>query len=100
MTIVKTELTETFFSRLKEAHILLSNDGPYRNVLKFKSPLVFSEGDAQELLQTLDRILTEMENAEVCKVNVINPLTHEFIFGTFRKMFLWVFLCWYSVARW
>lgn len=46
--------------------MLLSNDGPYRNVLKFKSPLVFSTDDAKELVEKLDSIMLEMEFAEVC----------------------------------
>lgn len=45
--------------------MLLSNDGPYRNVLKFKSPLVFGMEDAKELVEKLDAIMTEMEAAEV-----------------------------------
>lgn len=52
--------------KLKERHILLSNDGPYLNVLKFKSPIVFSIEDANELVQKLDEVLTEMEQAENC----------------------------------
>lgn len=51
--------------RLKEQYVLLSNDGPYRNVLKFKSPLVFGMEDARELVEKLDAVMTEMEAAEV-----------------------------------
>lgn len=54
--------------RLKEQYVLLSCDGPSRNVLKFKPPLVFSLNDAKELLEKLDNIMTEMEVAE-CEVN-------------------------------
>lgn len=54
--------------RLKEQYVLLSNDGPYRNVLKFKSPLVFSLDDAKELVEKIDNILLEMDIAE-SKVN-------------------------------
>ncbi|KAK3871430.1 hypothetical protein Pcinc_023417 [Petrolisthes cinctipes] len=50
--------------RLKEQYVLLSADGPYRNVLKFKSPLVFSLDDCKELVDKLDNIMTEMEQAE------------------------------------
>lgn len=46
--------------------MLLSADGPYRNVLKFKSPLVFSVEDAKELVNKLDAIMDEMEQVEVC----------------------------------
>jgi len=44
---------------LKERQILLQSDGPHNNVLKFKSPLVFSKENAAHLLDTLDKILTE-----------------------------------------
>lgn len=54
-------------SRLKERHVLLSADGPHRNVLKFKSPLVFSVEDAMELVSKLDAIMDEMEQVEVCR---------------------------------
>jgi len=50
--------------RLKERGILLSNDGPHRNVLKFKSPLVFGEEEAEELLRVLGEVLEEVEEAE------------------------------------
>ncbi|KAK7023406.1 hypothetical protein SK128_005069 [Halocaridina rubra] len=56
--------------RLKEKFILLSNDGPYHNVLKFKSPLVFSVDDADELIQKLDEVLCEMEESENVIANI------------------------------
>ena len=40
--------------------ILLQSDGPYNNVLKFKSPMVFSEENAKQLLKALDEILAEI----------------------------------------
>ena len=46
--------------------MLLSADGPHRNVLKFKSPLVFSLEDAKELVSKVDAIMEEMEQVEVC----------------------------------
>jgi len=51
--------------RLKEKFVLLSADGPYRNVLKFKSPMVFTIENAKELIQKLDDVMTEMEQAEI-----------------------------------
>lgn len=44
--------------RLKENHILLSTDGPGKNVLKFKPPMCFSLDNAQHLVAKLDAILT------------------------------------------
>jgi 4-aminobutyrate aminotransferase-like enzyme len=46
-------------NRMKECGILLSTDGPFHNVLKIKPPLVFTEGNADFLVSTLDRILEE-----------------------------------------
>ena len=46
--------------RMKEEGVLLSTDGPFRNVLKIKPPLVFTEDDADRLVATLDRVLGEV----------------------------------------
>ncbi|XP_032238073.2 5-phosphohydroxy-L-lysine phospho-lyase isoform X1 [Nematostella vectensis] len=45
----------------KENHILISADGIHSNVLKIKPPMCFSHIDADNLVNTLDIILTEME---------------------------------------
>jgi len=44
---------------MKEEGILISVDGPLHNVLKIKPPLVFTEANADILVSTLDRILSE-----------------------------------------
>lgn len=44
--------------RLKENYILLSTDGPGKNVLKFKPPMCFSLDNAQHVVAKLDDILT------------------------------------------
>lgn len=44
--------------RLKEQHILLSADGPHRNVLKFKPPMCFTTEDAELVVEKIDVILT------------------------------------------
>ncbi|KAG7458935.1 hypothetical protein MATL_G00225890 [Megalops atlanticus] len=49
--------------KLKEQHILLSADGPHRNVLKFKPPMCFSEEDAKFAVDKIDEILTAIEKA-------------------------------------
>ncbi len=43
---------------------MFSSDGPDRNVLKFKPPMVFTTENADELLDQLDAILTEIESGE------------------------------------
>jgi len=49
--------------RMKEEHILLSTDGPDCNVLKIKPPMCFSVTDADELVQKLDMILSELDSS-------------------------------------
>jgi 4-aminobutyrate aminotransferase-like enzyme len=45
--------------RMRDHGVLLSTDGPDHNVLKIKPPLVFTAGDADRLVATLDGILAE-----------------------------------------
>lgn len=52
-------------ARMKEELVLLSADGPFRNVLKIKPPLVFSQADADHVTSLLDQILTEIKDLEV-----------------------------------
>ncbi|XP_040604494.1 5-phosphohydroxy-L-lysine phospho-lyase isoform X2 [Mesocricetus auratus] len=69
-----TEEAEYLISRLKENYILLSTDGPGRNVLKFKPPMCFSLDNAQHLVAKLDDILTDMEEkVRSCKTLRIQP---------------------------
>ena len=39
--------------------VLLSTDGSDRNVIKIKPPLVFSTSDADQLVDSLDDVLSE-----------------------------------------
>ncbi|KOB75821.1 Alanine-glyoxylate aminotransferase [Operophtera brumata] len=48
-------------NRMREENILISRDGPDSNVLKFKPPMVFSTQDADRLVETLDRVLAELD---------------------------------------
>jgi len=45
--------------RMREERILISTDGPDRNVLKIKPPLVFDTTDADLLVETLGHVLAE-----------------------------------------
>merc|ERR1712212_860687 len=58
-----TAAAQHVLTRFKEEHILLQSDGPYNNVLKFKSPLAFSQDNAATFLQTLDKVLAEISSA-------------------------------------
>ncbi|XP_008831983.1 5-phosphohydroxy-L-lysine phospho-lyase isoform X4 [Nannospalax galili] len=69
-----TQETEYVVSRLKDKHILLSADGPGRNVLKFKPPMCFSLDNAQYVVAVLDDILTDMEEKlRSCETLRIQP---------------------------
>ena len=46
-------------NRMRECGILLGTDGPFHNVVKIRPPMPFSESDADLLVATLDRILTD-----------------------------------------
>lgn len=46
-------------NRLRERGILTGTDGPHRNVIKLRPPLLFSQADAQLFASTLDAILRE-----------------------------------------
>lgn len=48
-------------NRMREEGILLGTDGPLHNVVKIRPPMPFSNDDADELVATFDRILTELE---------------------------------------
>jgi len=50
---------------MKEEYILVSSDGPDRNVLKLKPPLVFSHDNVDHFIKILDEVLTEISDTEV-----------------------------------
>lgn len=52
--------------RLKDKGVLVSTDGPYRNVLKIKPPLVFTRTDADLLVETLTDVLNESALEDAC----------------------------------
>ena len=52
-----TELADRVVQKMRGRRILLSTDGPFENVIKFKPPMVFSRGDAERLVMTLREVL-------------------------------------------
>ena len=46
-------------NRMRDKGILVSTDGPLHNVLKIKPPLVFTQQNADQLLNALDEVLNE-----------------------------------------
>ncbi|XP_005989398.1 5-phosphohydroxy-L-lysine phospho-lyase isoform X1 [Latimeria chalumnae] len=55
-----TEEAELLVERLKQEFIVLSTDGPGRNVVKFKPPLCFTACDAKFVVEKMDAILTDL----------------------------------------
>merc|ERR1719193_689992 len=53
-----TALAQHVVTCLRERKILLQSDGPFNNVLKFKSPLVLSQDNAAHLLHNLGEVLS------------------------------------------
>jgi 4-aminobutyrate aminotransferase-like enzyme/Ser/Thr protein kinase RdoA (MazF antagonist) len=49
----------TVIERARAARVLLSTDGPHRNVLKIKPPLVIGDADADRFLAVLDEALRQ-----------------------------------------
>lgn len=47
--------------QMKDRGILLSTDGPFRNVLKIKPPIVFSKNNTDRVVEALDEVLKEYD---------------------------------------
>lgn len=58
--------------KLKEKRILLSADGPHRNVLKFKPPMCFTKENAKMAVDAIDELLTAIEGATGTKPAIAN----------------------------
>ena len=55
-----TKETKLLVEGMLSKKILLSIDGPRKNVIKIKPPLVISEEDVKKTLSSLDEILTDI----------------------------------------
>lgn len=53
-----TALAAFVVNRMKERGILLSTDGPHKNVIKIKPPLVFTQENSDHLAANLDYVLS------------------------------------------
>ena len=54
-----TAHADHIINRMKDHGILISTDGPMENVLKMKPPLVWTRANAEQTVDTLDKILSE-----------------------------------------
>jgi len=51
------EKASFFVNEMKRFGVLLSTDGPYHNVIKFKPPMVFSRANAEYMLNTMKEVM-------------------------------------------
>ncbi|MEP6620387.1 MAG: aminotransferase class III-fold pyridoxal phosphate-dependent enzyme [bacterium] len=50
-------------NRMRDLSILLGTDGPHHNVVKIRPPMTFGDSDADRVVETLDRVLGELQSA-------------------------------------
>ena len=53
-----SEKAKVIINKMKEIGILISTDGPHNNVLKIKPPMVFSRENVQQIIRSLEGILS------------------------------------------
>ena len=58
--IPASEEAKKAINLMRDRNILLSTDGPENNVIKIKPPLVFNRKNADYLLESFDKVLSEM----------------------------------------
>lgn len=56
-----THFAQLIVQRFRDERILMSTEGKYGNVLKFKPPMVFNMEDATRFISVLEKALTEIE---------------------------------------
>ena len=47
-------------NRMRERGVLLGTDGPYHNVVKIRPPMVFSERDADVIVEEFERAVAQL----------------------------------------
>ncbi|MCX8159891.1 MAG: aminotransferase class III-fold pyridoxal phosphate-dependent enzyme [Candidatus Saccharicenans sp.] len=52
-----TDEARAVIEEMKDRGILLSTDGPFRNVIKIKPPIIFTRGDVDRVIENLDLVL-------------------------------------------
>lgn len=52
-----TEKARAVIEEMKDRGVLLSTDGPFRNVIKIKPPVVFTRSDVDRVVENLDPVL-------------------------------------------
>jgi 4-aminobutyrate aminotransferase-like enzyme len=52
---------------MKDRRVLISKIGRFDNILKIRPPVIFSKSNADQLLETLDEVLVEVQRDGVLK---------------------------------
>lgn len=60
-----TALAKSIVNDMKDKFIMLSTDGPHNNVIKFKPPMCFSQGNAHALLHEFEVSLEKFKEVHV-----------------------------------
>ena len=56
-----TDAARTIINRMKDEGVMIGRIGPGDNILKMRPPMVFQQEHADQLLETLDRVLGEVK---------------------------------------
>jgi len=65
-----TIIAEYIVKRFKDEKILMSTEGKYGNVLKFKPPMVFSMKNAEQWIKTFENVLQEIYADEYSLISI------------------------------
>ena len=77
-----TEAAEYIVRRFKEERIIMSREGEFENILKFKPPMVFSIENAKLWLCIFEIILSELETDHNRSLNSLNSLSIDSLAST------------------
>ena len=56
------EIAEEIVERMKDEGILMNTEGPYNNVLKIKPPIIFTEENADCVINTMEKVLKNIQS--------------------------------------
>lgn len=56
-----TEAARQVVNKMKDRRVLISKIGRFDNILKIRPPIIFSKDNADQLLETLDEVLVEVQ---------------------------------------
>ena len=57
-----SEIAEEVIERMKDEGILFNTEGPYNNVLKIKPPIIFTEENADRVINTMEKVLKNIQS--------------------------------------